>query len=120
MRVDDEFYHFFHGQIQIGRGTPERKVVYVAGVYTFEAQPPFAMKRFAATPVMVPPPGETSPRKELTCIFPCGAVLRGDSWYLSYGHNDIDCRIAEFAFNDVEGLLKPLRLPAVSVVRRGA
>jgi predicted GH43/DUF377 family glycosyl hydrolase len=105
VRVGDEYYHFIHGQLI----TKDGKVIYAAGVYTFEAKPPFAVKRFAKKPLMLPPPGETSPRPELTVVFPCGAVRQDDSWFISYGHNDIDCRLAEFDAADVEKLLEPVK-----------
>ncbi len=119
VRVGDEFYHFVHGQLISNTETVEvngqrkPRVIYVAGVYTFDAKPPFVVRRFASVPLLVPPPGETSPRAELTVVFPCGAVRRADSWLISYGHNDIDCRIAEFDADDVDSLLRPVERMAV-------
>ncbi len=101
--VGDEFYHFFHGQKIVNS-----YYTYTCGVYTFENKPPFAVRRFCNVPLMLPVPREGTPRTPKTdVVFPCGALLRDNKWYISYGRADSECQISVFNFSDVDNLLKP-------------
>jgi predicted GH43/DUF377 family glycosyl hydrolase/GR25 family glycosyltransferase involved in LPS biosynthesis len=98
VRVGDEYYHWFHG------ARLESSGYYTLGVYTFSAQPPFQVTRFAPRPLLEPEmrPGEKP------VVFPCGAMLRDGRWLVSYGHNDRSSRIAEFDGAAVERALQPV------------
>ena len=98
MRVGEEFYHFFHAMFESGGHK-----TYAAGVYTFAAAPPFAIRRVAPIPVLL---AETNARRQAV-VFPCGALLRDDRWVISYGYHDQECRVAVIAAADIERLLRP-------------
>lgn len=101
VRRSGEFFHWFHTQRVAGD-----VVEYGLGLYTFDAVHPFAVRR-AAKRVLLwadsPIPGT---RKSV--VFPCGAILRGDDWLVSYGHNDAECRIITIPAKRVENLLEPV------------
>ena len=99
VRVGDEYYHWFHGFYT----TPF--VRYALGVYTFSAQAPFRVTRFARRPLLEP----TVRPSEKPVVFPCGAILRDGRWLVSHGHNDRACMITRFDFETVERALEPVR-----------
>lgn len=94
VRIGDEYYHFFH--------TQERKelVHYGLGVYTFDAVPPFAIRRRCDQILFTT--GDRIHGYGNLCMFPCGAIRRGDEWAISYGWQDRECRIAFFDAAEIE------------------
>ncbi len=102
VRVGDEYYHFFHGALHRGgRGD------YAAGVYTFAAGPPFAVRRAAPAPVLLPDEHDRRDDLNLSVVFPCGALRRDGHWVISYGYHDRECRIAVVEAAEVERALRP-------------
>ncbi len=97
--VGDEFYSFFHSKCDTGD-----RPIYSLGLYTFDARPPFAVRRIAPGPLMVPDPADHSGDRKPFVIFPAGAVFDPDynRWLVSYGYHDHAVRIAELAIDDVE------------------
>jgi len=98
VRVGDEYYHWFHTVASVGGIT-----VYGLGLYVFEARPPFAIKRFV--PSVILQADTKIPDWNKSVVFPCGALLRGSEWLISYGQNDRECRLAWFSVADVERML---------------
>jgi predicted GH43/DUF377 family glycosyl hydrolase len=69
--VGDEFWCFFHSR-------SERPRRYMAGVYTFQAEPPFRVRRITPDPILTAD-GATKPGDQYCpVVFPCGAVLVRD------------------------------------------
>jgi predicted GH43/DUF377 family glycosyl hydrolase len=101
VRVGDEYYHFFHS-VDVRRAPK----VYSMGLYTFEARPPFAVRRVAAGPILSPDDYDWPPHLIASVVFPCGAVLRDGRWLISYGYHDYECRVAVFAADDLERRLR--------------
>lgn len=83
VRVGDEFYHFFHGRTE--KGKIKR---YTTGLYTFEAAPPFRVRRFTPAPLLTPDPKSRPKDQWAEVVFTCGAVLHDGRWYLSSGIHD--------------------------------
>lgn len=104
IRVGNEYWSVFHGALNKGLWT------YNVGVYAFEARPPFAITRITPDPILWPDSSEPLPDelKGKSVVFPCGAIREGADWLISYGHHDVDCRIARFRHADIERALRPL------------
>lgn len=96
--VGNEWYHWFHGTIA-NNGKP----IYTLGLYTFDARPPFTVRRFSSVPLAHAPVEPNRQGKRV--IFPCGAILRGDKWFVSCGVADEETRVLEFSATDVESKL---------------
>ena len=73
---------------------------YAAAVYGFSGAPPFAPNAGPRNPLLLPNPfGGKRIHAKLNpavgeVIYPCGAVLDGGEWVISYGINDEHCAIA--------------------------
>jgi predicted GH43/DUF377 family glycosyl hydrolase len=99
VKVGQEYYHWFHGKMIRGGVN-----VYTAGLYTFDAAAPFRPRRLTPNPVLVPH-GEAptkDPKWRKAVNFPCGAILDGGRWLVSYGVHDQTIEIAEFDVLEVE------------------
>lgn len=99
VKVGDEFYHFYHTQHRHGKG-----VAYQVGLYTFEAKPPWNIRRIVKGPLLSMVPS----KRELDCIFPTGASLEKEKWHLSCGIQDHETVAITLCFEDVERLLTPI------------
>ncbi|MDE8650467.1 hypothetical protein [Novosphingobium album (ex Liu et al. 2023)] len=106
----DKLYHFCHASLRRPTGS-----VYVAQCYEFEAEPPFAIRRFTLEPLQLPNPlGErfTLPKlnpKVRSVVYPAGNLpLDGDQVLLSYGLNDEACALAPVPFADLDRQLCPV------------
>lgn len=78
---------------------PFEQFRYVAGVYTFAAEPPFRPRRLVETPLLHPEAEApyTQPRRRINpsadgIVYPCGALPWADGrWLVSYGLHDERC-----------------------------
>lgn len=98
--VGDEYWCFFHDK------TPGRtgRDLYRVGLYTFDAKPPFAIRRYTPRPVLTADP-ITQPKIEpnyCEVIFPRGAVRVGADWVLSCGAHDRFVELHRLAHADLE------------------
>lgn len=114
VRVGDEYYHFFHTMTWDAELKHKK---YALGVYTFDATFPFAPKR---GPVILKTPPADRPGWYASVVFPCGALLRGDEWLVSYGVHDHRYEIGRWSRAEVDAALAgatdglpPELLPAV-------
>jgi FkbM family methyltransferase len=90
--VGNEFWHFFHSRSQRGRLR-----VYDMGLYTFEAKPPFTIKRFTPSPIDVADPANKPRDQYAAVVFPCGAVWDGTNWTVSMGIHDRWTELRKFS-----------------------
>lgn len=97
VRVGDEFYHFYHTQHRAGRGT-----AYQTSLYTFEACPPWNIKRIIKGPLLNLVPS----KRPCDVIFVMGANRNGDRWTLSCGLMDQETVGISLDFSDVERCLE--------------
>jgi hypothetical protein len=108
-RRGSHYYSFCHSVY----GPPGR-YRYVPAVYRFSAEPPFAPTDRPVRPLPLPNPFGTHPLMERLnpvveeCLYPCGAVLEGDHWLISYGINDEVGAIAVLSCADVDATLTPV------------
>ena len=101
VRVGDEFYHFYHTQHRHGHGT-----AYQTGLYTFEARPPWNVKRIIRGPLL----GLTPSKRPCDVLFAMGAFIEKDRWQLSCGLMDQETVAVSLGFDDVERLLEKVNL----------
>jgi len=107
-----EFYCFFHGtdKRQYHDGEP---AIYTVGCCTFDPHT-LLPTRVTRSPILWPdfaslPPGPHGGKSWYAATaFVCGAYRDGDTWVLSYGHNDHWCRVSAFNAADVETRLCPI------------
>ena len=100
VRVGEEFYCWFHGAWQATKRT------YNLGLYTFDAKPPFWIRRIIPDPLLLPNADELPADTWNSVVFPCGAVLRGKRWLVSFGYHDKHCEVVEFDTGFVEEALE--------------
>ena len=101
VRVGGEYWAFFHGVLR-NKGPKPAFRTYSCGLYTFEARPPFRPLRYMPEPLIWPPKHGRPKKLNSDVVFPCGAVLRGGRWLVSYGVHDSWIEIAEFRHSDLE------------------
>jgi predicted GH43/DUF377 family glycosyl hydrolase len=93
----DGYYHsFFHSHIPFREGTFLTKM-YFMGYYKFRAEPPFDVIEVMEEPIIWG--NDILPRREPLvpyCVFPCGVILKDDTFIISLGVNDEDCGILEY------------------------
>jgi predicted GH43/DUF377 family glycosyl hydrolase len=41
----------------------------------------------------------------MDCIFPCGAICKNNKWYISYGYQDAESRMAVIDCYEIDRLL---------------
>jgi predicted GH43/DUF377 family glycosyl hydrolase len=110
VRVGDEWYSWFHGKIDRG---PSHEWEYSVGVYTFDARPPYRVRRITPVPLLRSDPATRPADQYCPVVFPCGAFLRGDrragTWVVSMGVHDRHIEIAEWDAAAVESSLVEVR-----------
>ena len=104
------WYSWFHSS-RIEPADDDQPVsVYYAGCLTFDAT--FCPMSITAEPVLAGDRNSyVSPwhaQRRMSAVFPCGALLRDDSWLLSYGFLDSETRLAEIPFAEIEARLVPI------------
>lgn len=116
VRVGDEYWHFTHAR----RTSPTTgRPVYEAGLYTFDATPPFRPRRIIPSPIMIGT-DTAQPAVDVNyadVVFPCGAVrdVRGlGFWMLSCGIHDRWSEIRAVRHDELESrLVKVVDVPKV-------
>ncbi len=93
----DGYYHsFFHSHVPFREDKFLTKL-YFMGYYKFRAEPPFDIVEVMEEPIIWG--NDILPRREPLvpyCVFPCGAILKDDTFVISLGVNDEDCGILEY------------------------
>jgi predicted GH43/DUF377 family glycosyl hydrolase len=88
VRVGDEYISFFHSSTAWAKVHGAMRNRYYMGVYAFEARPPFKVTRYSRRPLLIGTLREPSVLMSPPCVFPSGALLRGDQWLVTLGVND--------------------------------
>jgi hypothetical protein len=100
-----------HSRVKVGDG----KVNYEVCAHEFFAVPPFALKSKTVSPLLLrslhaddlkQSPGQLNPEIG-SVIYPCGAILQGDSIIVSYGINDERMALASINIKVFQEELKP-------------
>ena len=93
--VGDEYISFFHSS-RLVRLKGNNVKQYYMGCYAFESKPPFKVTRMSKEPIIA---GElisnSIPRLNngIFVVFPSGVVRNEDSYDVSFGYNDYECRM---------------------------
>lgn len=93
--VGDEYISFFHSSILVRHKGSNVKQYYM-GCYAFEAKPPFKVTRMSKEPIISGEVISTSiPRLNngIFVVFPSGVIRNEDSYDVSFGYNDLECRV---------------------------
>lgn len=106
--VGEEYWSLFHSHLW----NADRRVYFV-GAYAFQARPPFKLTRYTRAPIMVPGAKRhaLAGARELWqsilnyVVFPCGWILRGDRFLVSYGHNDLEACLTEIPRDAIDGAM---------------
>ena len=101
IRVGDEYFCFFHSSY-----THDERKVYVTGVHTFEAKPPFLLARWDPEPLSVA--GVDHRTNGPLVVFPGSAFLEGSDWIIAYGWHNSQCRILRVPAEVVNARLMPV------------
>ncbi|NQU26446.1 MAG: class I SAM-dependent methyltransferase [Candidatus Nealsonbacteria bacterium] len=109
--VGDQWYHWFHATTWL----PDIHSVYLLGLYTFDAKPPFRVRRTCPMPLYAVD-GKRPDLGTPFCVFPCGAVFENGRWLLSMGLWDDRIRLLEIAADEVEQRLAPVNSPDARMV----
>lgn len=83
VRVGDEYWHFCHDRIE-DRGHR----IYRTALVTFNAEPPFALRRWIPDPILHADRGSRPPDQYASVVWTAGAVRAGDDWILANGVHD--------------------------------
>lgn len=97
-----EWYSFFHGFRRHGG-----VIVYSAGLYTFEARPPFRPLRRIKAPLVIGGFSHVDDGWRKHIYYPCGAAIKAGKWHISAGEHDNRCTVAVFDAAEIEKELKP-------------
>ncbi len=108
---DGRWWHFFHSSRF--EGEPEPKYppkVYYVGCYTFDDD--LKLLGMTRQPILAGSLAHCStpwdPQGKISACFPCGAIVRGDKFLVSYGWLDAEVRIAEVPITEIQSRLGPI------------
>lgn len=104
VRVDDLYWTFFHSSVP-WEGAYRR---YYMGALAFEVKAPFNPVRITKVPMLAGSAHDRWNNRKPPCVFPCGAVLRDNTWLVTYGVNDLNCGWVEIPHNDLLRLAAPI------------
>lgn len=97
VRVGDRYLTFFHSAHPLRHKNRNGKQ-YFMGAILFEAKPPFKVVSISKEPLLTGEwVSESIPRLSpyIYVVFPNGKIRVGNSWIVSFGYNDLECRMAE-------------------------
>lgn len=102
IRVGDEYLAFFHSST-IWQPHLRR---YYMGAYTFDAQPPFTIRRITVEPLLTGSEKDARANSGPLVIFPCGAKFSDSTWLVTFGVNDEACGWIKIPHADLNKKLK--------------
>ena len=105
---DGHWYEWFHSsRLEFPDGPKSQVNVYHVGVLVFDRE--FRPLAMTAEPLLSGRASQYTepwnPGGRISACFPCGAVVRGDEWLVSYGWLDSEVRIAEIPLAEVDAAL---------------
>lgn len=102
VRVGDEYVAFFHTSTVWQK--PKRR--YYMGAYTFDAAPPFTLRRMTLQPLLTGSDQDFRALNGPLVIFPNGSILRDNEWLVTFGVNDEACGWVKIPHEDLEARLE--------------
>ncbi len=104
VRIGDEYVSFFHSSLP----WVHKKRRYHMGAYTFEAKPPFKIKRSTILPLLSGSRNDPWVEGLPLVVFPCGAVYRNGEWLVTLGVNDCESAWIKIPHNDLMARMRDL------------
>jgi predicted GH43/DUF377 family glycosyl hydrolase len=105
VRFGNEYWTFFHSSLPLATKYHRR---YFMGAYSFLAEPPWNVTQVTGRPLLAASDeDEWWPQKPLV-VFPCGAVLQGNTWLVTMGVNDLKCAWMKIPHVDLCSKMRPL------------
>lgn len=106
VKIGSEYWSFFHDRVSTHGGF----TFYRMGLYTFDARPPFRPRRMIPEPILVADQATNvshrgDPPNYCACVFPSGAVKRGDEWIISMGVHDRWTELRKYDHHVLEKML---------------
>lgn len=113
------YLSFHHTFMLVGRTRSAGKytALYMAGAYTFDDTPPFAIREMTYVPIVPPSANDdadlvTDKGRKLGWItYPTGVIADGDRYYVSYSQNDIRVRLLTIDAKALRNLMRPVANP---------
>jgi len=110
VRVGDHYLSFFHSSMP-WKKLPRYGVrrMYFAGAYLFEAKPPFQIVAATRTDRRLLSGTWNEPTAESVpaVVYPTGALLDGDEWFITLGVNDCRCGWMRIPHEKVMARMQP-------------
>lgn len=111
MRVDDEYWAFYHSSVARHlKGVPGHRV-YDVGLYTFNPSPPFRVRRITLEPFLTADQSTRPAGQSKSVVFPCGAICRGKDIVLSAGVHDRWIELLGYKRQELEQKLAEISPP---------
>lgn len=118
--VGNEYWSFFHSSTTWK--FPKRQ--YHMGAYAFEARPPFKITRMTLLPLLSGSRHDPYSEAKPLVVFPCGAVLENDKWFVTMGVNDLESAWIEIPHEDIVKRTQVLEkvdiVPKIGFVKQAA
>jgi predicted GH43/DUF377 family glycosyl hydrolase len=105
VRVGKEYWSFFHSSLP----WMHQKRRYFMGAYAFEAAPPFRVTRMTSLPLLTGSKQDPWHPPQPLVVFPCGAIFRNKTWFISLGVNDLVSAWIEIPHDDLVHLMRPVK-----------
>jgi FkbM family methyltransferase len=110
--IGDERWCFFHDRVERGG-----RLIYRMGVYVFDAQPPFRIRRVTREPILSAEVATTPADQYASVVFPCGAVRRENDWVVSLGVHDRWTELHAFDAAELESRMVRIAPPTWFALR---
>lgn len=110
--VDGLYWTFYHSSVP-WRGRYRR---YFMGAIAFEASPPFKPVRITPEPLLSGSQQDFWRQQKPLVIFPCGCIYENESFYITYGINDLKCGYVDIPMADIMRLTRPFESPTQSLI----
>lgn len=108
--VGNEWWCFFHDRVN----GPDGKLQYRTGIYTFDAEPPFLIRRYIPDPILEADPTTRPADQYASVVFPGGAVCQDGEWIVAHGVHDRWSELHCFDHATLDGRLVPVAPRAVA------
>ncbi len=104
VKVGDYYFTFHHSSLP-WKGRYRR---YYAGCLAFDAKPPFTPRLITAEPLLIGSQNDTWAQRKPLVVFPCGAIIKDETWLITLGVNDMVSAWLEVPHQDLLKRMVPI------------
>lgn len=104
IKVGDLYFTFHHSSVP-WKGRYRR---YYAGCLAFEGSPPYRPVSITRNPLLIGSQNDPWAQTKPLVVFPCGAIYRGDKWFITLGVNDMKAAWLTIPHDLLLGKMTPL------------